>query len=89
MNLLHNGIGLWVPDCYGLTFDAIVTQDHYVESVSKEFIASIIADLGRPGIPREPLLFYYNGNGDSSFVSIWMYLKPARRRVNHSDALAY
>ena len=77
MNPLHNGIGLWVSDCYGLTFDAIVLQDHFVKFVSKEFVTSIICDLGRPRIPREPLLLYYIGNGDSSFVNIWVYLKPA------------
>ena len=89
MNSLHNGIGLWVPDCYGLTFIAIVTQDHFMEFMSKEFITSIICDLGRPRIPREPMLFYYIGYGDSSFVAILVDLKPSGCRVNHSDALAY
>src|SRR5437868_14179171 len=89
MNPLHNGIGLWVSDCYGLTFDAIVLQDHAVEFMSKEFNTSIVNKLGRPRIPREPLLIYYIGYGDSSFVSIWVYFKTAGCKVNHSDAFAF
>src|SRR5687768_3629565 len=88
MDPLHNGVCLWVPDCYGLTFYAIVMQDHLSEFMSKEFITSIKGDLGWPRIPREPFLFYYIGYGDSSFVSILVYFKPARSRVNHCDPLA-
>ena len=88
MDLLHNGICSWVPDCYGLTFYAIVMHDHMSEFMSKEFVTVIKCDLGRPRIPREPFLFYYIGYGDSLFVTILDSFKPAGSRVNHCDALA-
>src|SRR5690349_19115460 len=88
MNLLHNGIGLLVSDCDGLTFDAIVMCNYHVEFMSKEFISPIVCELGWPRIPSKPLLFYYIGYDDSSFVCIWVYFKTTRCRVNHSDKLA-
>src|SRR5688500_18324574 len=88
MDLLHNGLRLYVPDCYGLTFYAIVMQVYLFEFMSKEFVTSVKCDLGRPRIPREPFLFYYVGYGDSLFVTVLVYFKPAGSRVNHCDALA-
>src|SRR5687767_4614828 len=88
MDPLHNGICLWVPDCYGHTFYAIVMRDHLSESMFKEFVTLIKGDLGRPRIPRELFTFYYVGYGDSLFVTVLVYFKPARSRVNHCDASA-
>src|SRR5687768_8325493 len=83
MDLLHNSICLWVPACYGLTFYAIVMQDHLSEFISKAFVTSAKCDLDWSRIvPREPFLFYYIG-----YVAELMYFEPAGSRVNHCDAL--
>ena len=74
MNLLHNGLGLWVSDCDGLSYDAIVMKDHVFEIMSNEFATSDKGDLGRARILQEPFLFCNIGYGDGSFVSILVFL---------------